>query len=93
MKKSGEKAPRDLAPLWAVGRTLVHKAVNMRFETLVFDVSPIAPIGRQLPGASKTAGLWTASVQALVNTKKLAEHDLLQVSAMEVGTGDEEESD
>ena len=47
MKKSGEKAPRDLSPLWAVGRTLVHKAVNMRFETLVFDVSPIVPIGKK----------------------------------------------
>ena len=83
-----------MAPLWAVGRTLVHKAVNMRFETLLFDVSSIVPFEKnQLLGASKTAGLWTASVQALVNIKKLKENDLLQVSAMEVGTGDEEESD
>ena len=36
-----------MAPLWAVGRTLVHKAVNMRFETIVFDVSPIVPIGKK----------------------------------------------
>ena len=82
-----------MSPLWAVGRTLVHKAVNMRFETIVFDVSPIVPIGKKLPGATKTAGLWTAAVQVLVNTKKVAKLDLLQVSAMRVGTGEEEDSD
>ena len=66
----------------------------MRFETLVFDVSPTVPsCKKKLPGATKTAGLWTASVQVLVNTKKVAKLDLLQVSAMRVGTGEEEDSD
>ena len=80
-----------MAPLWAVKRTLVYKAVNMRFETLLFDVSSMLPLEKKLSRSTKTAGFWTASVQALVNTKKLKENDLLQVSAMEVGTGDEEE--
>ena len=89
LRKSGEHAPRDLSPLWAVSRTAASKEVNMKFETIVYDINSILPIGKKMPNPSKTA-LWTVAMQVLTNTKKIAAKDLLHVSVMRVEDEDDE---
>jgi len=91
LKKSAERAPQDLAPLWAVQRTAMSRDVNMKFETLVFEVNNILPVGKKLPGQTKHSALWSVALQALTNTKKIAANDYLNVSVMCVSDSEDDE--
>jgi len=93
LKKSGEHVSRDCSPLWAVRRTAVAKDVNMKFETMVFEVNSMTPVGKKVPGAPKRPARWTTALQVLTNTEKIAQNDLLYVSVMRVGDDDDEDSE
>ena len=87
-QQRGINVAQDMSPLWAVPRSNANRDVNMEFENIVFDVCPIAALGRKMPNATKGA-MWSVSVQCLTNIKKIPSDALLAVSVMSIEDEDE----
>jgi len=87
-QQRGVNVAQDMSPLWAVPRSINSREVNMKFENIIFDVSPIAAIGRKMPNATKAA-LWSVSIQCLTNLRKVQSGDFLATSVMRVDADDD----
>ena len=79
---SSRSAVDGMSPFWALTRTCTKSKVNMAQEEIVFDIQPMLPIGCKVPSPIKKP-LWTATIRAARNVKKIKMGDLLHFSMME----------
>jgi hypothetical protein len=71
----------NMSPFWALNATTLNSWVNMALETVIFDVTPLLPIGAKVPNQMKKA-MWTVAIQCARNNRKITKGEHLYVSAM-----------